>query len=267
MRAHITLRLLALAALGIVSAGLAGCGGTGTAGTCTTYAACGGDPKGDWTLTSGCQNLIVMPYQAPSLPQQLAQPQTITQEPPQPQPTTSGDWCSQLIYEPSIDPSMPVRGVVLWHGPATVHNGYLHVLADGTYDASITFITAEHTYFANSCLTRYERVAPTCDQLGTALAAYEGTQPGFMFATSMVCTGDSSVGCDCSYNYQAQSGAMGTWNIDPADSSSIVFAGTSQSEPQSASFCQNGSSLELSGSDGTSLFSASGVRSATFARM
>jgi hypothetical protein len=264
MRAHITAGFVALAlAVGLA----AGCGGKGTEGTCSTYAACGGDPKGDWTLMTGCQNLIVMPYQQPSLPDQLMQPQTPTQAPPQPQPTTSGDWCSQLVYQPSINPSMPVRSVVLWHGPPTVHDGYLHMKADGTYAAQIQFITLEHTFFPSPCLTRYERMAPTCEKLGTDLAAYEQTQPGFMFDQPMTCTGDSSVGCDCSYHYQVQSTEMGTWSIDQTKIGSIVFASVNRSEPQPASFCQNGTSLELSGDDGTSLFSAEGVRSAQFTRM
>jgi hypothetical protein len=251
----------------VAASAAAGCGGKGTAGTCSTFLGCGGDPKGDWTLAMGCQNLIVTPYQPPSLPDQLAQPQTPTQAPPQPQPTTSGDWCSQLIYQPSIDPMAAVKSVVLWHGPAAVHDGYLHVLESGTYTAQIQFLTDEHTYFANACLTRYERTAPTCEKLGVDLAAYEQTQPGFMFGASMICTGDSSVGCDCHYQYQVQSGEMGTWSIDAASGTSIVFSSITRSEPQSASFCQSGDSLELSGNDGTSLFSAAGVRSAQFARM
>ena len=262
MRAHITFVAL------VAAVAAAGCGGKGTEGTCATYPACGGDAKGDWTLAEGCVNLIVSPYQQPSLPDQLMQPQTTTVAPPQPMPTTSGDWCSQLVYEPSINPSMPVRSVVLWHGPPTVHDGYLHVLTDGTYTAHIQFITDEHTYFANACLTRYERVAPSCEKLGKDLASYEQTQPGFMFDPSMVCMGDSSVGCDCHYKYQVQSGEMGTWNVDPANTASIIFSSITRSEPQSASFCQNGQSsefLDLSGNDGTSLFSAAGVRSGQFA--
>jgi hypothetical protein len=244
----------------------AGCDGKGTEGTCSTFAGCGGDPKGDWTLASGCQNLIVMPYQMPSLPDQLAQPQTPTQAPPQPMPTTSGDWCSQLVYQPSINPSMPVKSVVLWHGPPTVHDGYLHMKTDGTYTAQIQFITLEHTFFANACLTRYERVAPTCEKLGMDLASFEQTQPGFMFDQPMTCTGDSSVGCDCSYHYQVQSGEMGTWSMDPSKPSSIVFSSVTRTEPQSATFCQNGDTLQLSGNDGTNLFSAAGVRSGQYTR-
>jgi len=87
-----------------------------------------------------------------------------------------------------------------------------------------------------------------------------------MFGASMVCTGDSSVGCDCKYQYQVQSGEMGTWSVAPG-SKSIVFASTTRSEPQSASFCQSGGSLELSGDDGTNLFSGAGVRSAQFVKM
>jgi hypothetical protein len=244
-----------------LAAGLAACGGKGTEGTCTTYPACGGQPMGNWTLSMGCQNLVVMPYQQPSLPDQLMQPQTPTVAPPQPMATTSGDWCSQLVYEPSINPSMPVRSVVLWHGPPSVHDGYVKLRADGTYQAQIQFITLEHTFFPNACITRYERTAPTCEKLGTDLASYEQTQPGFMFDQPMNCTGDSSVGCDCSY--QVQSGAQGTWSVD---GSSIVFASTSSAVPYSASFCQNGDTLQLTGNDGTDLFGAEGVRSGEFTR-
>jgi hypothetical protein len=247
---------------------IAGCGGKGTEGSCGTYAGCGGTPNGKWTLTDGCQNLVVMPYQMPSLPEQLAQPQTTTMAPPQPMPTTSGDWCSQLLYQPSIDPSMPVKGVVLWHGPPSVHDGYLNVNDDGTYSAQIQFITPEHTFFDNACLTRYERKAPDCKKLGEDLAMFEQTQPGFKFGDlSMVCQGDSSVGCDCYYSYQVQGMEQGTWSVPADRPSSIVFASVNSTEPQAASFCQNGDSLELSGENGTILFGALGVRSGAYTRM
>ena len=262
MRAYKTVGLV------VLLAGLAaGCSGKGTEGTCATYAGCGGAPNGKWTLATGCQNLVVTPYQVPSLPEQLAQPQTVTVAPPQPMPTTSGDWCSQLIYQPSIDPSMPVKGVVLWHGPPTVYDGYVYVLEAGTYKAQIQFITDEHTFFANACLTRYETKAPECAKLGMDLAAYEQTQPGFKFGDlSMVCTGDSSVGCDCQYQYEVQSMVQGAWSIDPERPSSVVFASVSSTEPESSTFCQSGDALQLSGEDGTVLFGALGVRSAEYTR-
>ena len=263
-RSHITMLLAAALTSGLAGAG---CGGKGTAGTCATYGACGGDATGNWTLVQGCENLVVSPYQQPSLPEQLQQPQSATIEPPQPQPTTSGDWCSQLVYEPSISPSMPVKGVVLWHGPASVHDGFLHQNADGTYDAEIQFRTNEQTYFANACLTRYESVAPSCAKFGADLVTYLQSQPSFMFdSASTACTGDSSVGCTCRYAYQVQAPEMGTWHVDPANSATIIYAGATRTEPQSASFCQDHDTLELSGLDGTSLFSATGVRSALFER-
>ncbi|HVU52124.1 MAG TPA: hypothetical protein VHL80_15605 [Polyangia bacterium] len=272
MRAHITfVRLATLTLAAALSAGLVGgCGGKGTEGTCGTYPACGGTPNGDWSLMTGCSNLVVTPYQQPSLPQQLAQPQTPTVAPPQVMPTTSGDWCSQLVYEPSTNPMMPVRSVVLWHGPPTVHSGYVHMNDDHTFAASITFITLEHTYFPSACITRYESnpsMPLTCEKLGIDLASYEQTQPGFMFDQPMSCTGDINVGCDCSYHYQVQSGAMGTWGVDPANAGLIVFSSSVTTEPQSASFCQNASTLQLSGDNGTDLFGAQGLRSAQFARM
>jgi hypothetical protein len=259
--------------MGLVQLGLfalalaAGCDGKGAAGTCSTYAACGGDSLGDWSLVAGCENLVVSPYQQPSLPEQLQQPQYPTLEPPQAQPTTSGDWCSQLVYTPSVSPTMPVKGVVLWHGPPSVSSGYLHQNVDGTYDAEIQFNTAEHTYFANACLTRFESVAPTCAKFAADLEMYLASQPSFKFdAGMMACTGNSSVGCDCSYHYQVQSPEQGTWHVDPANATTLVFSGTTRSEPRPSSFCQNGDTLDLSGEGGTSLFGASGVRSARFQR-
>jgi hypothetical protein len=247
------------------------------AGTCTTFAGCGtADPKalaGNWTLESGCANLIVTPYQEPSLPEQLQQPQAVTQAPPQPQPTTSGDWCSNLVYEPSVSPMMAVRNVLLWHGPPSVGAGYVNHMADpmdasrGTYAAQIQFHTHETTFFANACLTRYERVAPTCAQFSKDLEEYFASQPGFKFDPSTpTCTGDSSVGCTCNYDYQVQATEMGTWQIDGANPTTIVYAGAPKSEPTAASFCQQGDSLELSGQGGTILFNAVGVRSAKFTR-
>jgi hypothetical protein len=258
-----------IVALGVLAIGLlAGCDGKGTAGTCTTYGACGGDAKGDWTLAAGCENLIVSPYQQPSLLQQQQTTQVDTIEPPQPATTTSGDWCSQLVYEPSTNPTMPVQGVVLWHPPATVYSGYLHALADGTYSAQIEFRDQVSTYFPNACLTRYESVAPSCTKLGTDLETYLlNINPDYKFgASTMACTGDSSVGCTCSYAYQDPAGQKGTWHVDPADTTSIVFASTGTSEPQASSFCQTGNTLELSGQNGTDVFGVSGLRSVMFTR-
>lgn len=270
MRLHKTAHVVVLLAGSLLLA--AGCdlvGGKGTEGTCPTYRGCGGQPVGNWSLSTGCNNLVVTPYQMPSLPEQLAQPQTPTQAPPQPMPTTSGDWCSGLIYQPSIDPAAPVKGVVLWHGPPTVHDGYVYVLEGGTYKAQIQFLTEERTYFDNACLTRYERTAPACEKLGSDLKAYLQGEPSFKFNLDpkMICTGDSAVGCDCRYQYQVQAMEQGTWQLDPATPSSIVFSSLSRTEPQSAKFCQSGDTLQLSGNDGTVLFGALGVRSGSFTRI
>jgi hypothetical protein len=59
---------------------------------------------------------------------------------------------------------------------------------------------------------------------------------------------------------------MGTWQIDPANPTTIIYAGSLRTEPQKASFCQQGDSLTLSGLDGTILFNAAGVRSAQYTR-
>ena len=101
MRAQNTVvaRVLPVVVSILAALAVSGCGGKGTEGTCTTYPACGGEPKGDWTLAEGCLNLIVSPYQQPSLPDQLAQPQTITLTPraaAAPRPAATGARSSSI---------------------------------------------------------------------------------------------------------------------------------------------------------------------------
>jgi hypothetical protein len=258
-----TLTLLALAG--------AGCGGRGAAGTCATYPACGGDPAGDWTLDIACESLVVKPYQQLSLPEQLRQPQTSTLEPPQTQPTTSGDWCSQLIYQPT-DTSAPIKSVVLWHGPLDIRGGALYHNQDHTYTATIIFGGPQHTFFPGACLIAYQSNAakPTCSQLGADLTEYLTTQPSFakpgMPGTQGIECVTQSDGCDCAYDYQLISADLGVWELDPTDSTAIIHHSKNGSEPQRSAFCapSGSNTLQLTGIDGTSMLGQQGLRSLSY---
>jgi hypothetical protein len=254
---------LLLAGLGILALGNTGCGGRGAAGTCALYGACGGDPAGSWTLDDACESLVVKPYQQISLPDQLKQPQDPTLEPPQPQPTTSGDWCSQLVYQPT-DTSAPIKSVVLWHGPLDIRGGALYHNMDATYTATIIFGAPQRVFFPGACLTAYQSQAakPTCMQLAADLADYLTTQPSF---SKIECT-EQSGGCDCSYDYQLISADLGVWEVDPADPMAIIHHSKNGSEPQRSAFCVDGDTMKLSGADGTSMLGQQGLRSLSYTR-
>jgi len=285
MRTHTIVKVVGF--WGALAAGAAGCG-LGAAGTCSTYASCGGDPSGAWTLDDGCLNLVVRPYQQLSLPQEMKQPQDSTLEPPQPEPTTSGSWCSDLIYQPS-NMSAPVSSVVLWHGPLELRGGTMFHNKDQSYTATIKFGAPQHTFFAPECLGKYQTNAEAgvaadrqkqCTDLETALQAYLTTQPSFQFVDEMDAQGNVTKhacaardgGCDCAYDYQLISSDNGVWEVDPNDANIVIHHSKTASEPQREAFCakagDDGSMhLQLTGLDGTGILNQLGLRSLSYVKM
>jgi hypothetical protein len=262
-----TFAVIAVATFVALGLGSPSCGGKGAAGTCPGYAACGGDPTGDWKLGDACVNLTIKPYQQLSLPDQLKQPQDVTLEPPQPTPTTSGNWCSDLIYQPA-DKNAPVKGVILWHGPLGIESGTLHHnKADNSYLGVVTWVATEHVFFPRACITNYgqEEPAPTCGELEAALGQYFETYPSF---SKFHCT-DEGDGCGCDYRYQLVSADNGQWEVDPADPSVIIHHSKKTSEPQRSSFCvsADGKTLQMTGDEGTSLLNQLGLRSLSYTKM
>jgi hypothetical protein len=270
---------------GALAAGGVGCG-LGAAGTCSTYASCGGDPSGGWTLDEGCLNLVVRPYQQLSLPQEMQQPQDPTLEPPQPQPTTSGSWCSDLIYQPA-NKSAPVVSVVLWHGPLKLRGGTIfhNNDTDKLYTATIKFGAQQRTFFPAECLGTYQTSAEAgaaadpqqqCTDLEAALVGYLTTQPSFQFvdvtdpstgAVKHACEARNG-GCDCTYDYQLISSDGGVWEIDPNDKNVLIHHSKTASEAQRTTFCAtDGQHLQMTGIDGTGILNQLGLRSLSYVKM
>jgi hypothetical protein len=280
------MKTTALGTLGLLAAAVAGCNGTGLggAGTCLTYGACGGEALGNWTLQEGCVNLVVKPYQQLSLPEQMRQPQDPTLEPPQPTPTTSGSWCSDLVYQPA-DTTAPIKSVVLWHGPLDLRGGTLFHNADAahTYTATIVFGAPQETFFPAECLGTYQAAPDAgadeqdqCTALEAALVKYLKTQPSFKFTDTVDADGGTLAacvardgGCNCKYDYQLISADSGVWEVDPQDRSVIIHHGKNSSEPQRSTFCApaDGQTLKMSGIGGTSMLNQQGLRSLSYVKM
>jgi hypothetical protein len=284
--------VLATAALSAVYA--AGCGGKGAEGNCPALGSCGGDPNnlaGTWQISQFCQYQAVRPAQptdvndfmgTPPLPPTLAPPQP---QPTQLAPTTSGDWCFALDYNMDT-----VNNVSLWHDapllqPGTTVQFTVNPTTGNLYTAIYIFSTNYEganntTHFAPICLTA-NGGDPTCADLATGLtkfyAAGNGTpQPPATFNNIQCATSPSDGGCDCTYYYELQVVDEGTWSAAGGtifeENSSFTYNGQvsklgTPAQTVQATYCQQGTRLELSGARGESLSDLLGLRTMVLTKM
>jgi hypothetical protein len=262
--------------------GAAGCG-KGAKGDCPQIDICGGSPVGNWTVSDACLVKPVRPAQPVDVTEftGMSAAATPTIAPPQPNPvvttqTTSGDWCSNLVYNPDDS----VSNGNLWHEAPSISKGKMIFDDTGgqrTYITQLTFTIdkgQDTTHFAHRCLIANGATAPTCAKLAAGLTDfYKATGPTVPATFSdITCTDDGNGGCDCSYAFTLQVDDQGTWDVDKSDSTVLVqdsmaltFNGQ-QSNSQApmatfrTSFCQGNNMLELSGVRGGSISGIQGLR-------
>jgi hypothetical protein len=273
-----------LALLGSVALGaLSGCSGKGAEGTCPAAAECGGDPTGTWSVKSACSFPVDAPYQQPNLVEFVQNPLSPSIAPEQTQPTTAGDWCSNLIYLPkdTNNPTGKVTAVNLWHAAPTLGSGSVTFDPAGSYAVTLNFGRNDQTHFAPSCL-HANGAAQSCDELATNLSTFyvasatakqeQGAPmslPGF---DQISCKLASDAGCDCVYQYGVVLSDSGTW----AHSGSKILEASDRyfyngqrvvsqapTQPMTASYCRSGNQLTLTGDEGSSLSLAVGLRTLT----
>jgi hypothetical protein len=289
MTLHPSLSMSVAAALLGVAA-MSGCGGGGAEGGCGSIASCGGDPTGKWAVDGVCQYMPPQPAQPLSFPDYTAQPQDPTIAPPQPQPTTSGSWCSGLVYGPPTTdtPDGSVMNVTLWHDPAVFSSGTMALTADHKYEADLVLSTQSSTYFPVSCL-QANGFSPTCKQLQAQLNLFYGNvakqkhaEPAYQApkasdpAAGIKCSEMTDGGCICDYTYQVKVSDVGAW----ASSGSLLSltnetyayngvrnATNAPTVPSLASYCVAGDHLTMSGNAGTSLSGVVGLRTMSLRKM
>jgi hypothetical protein len=280
---------LPLLAVGIATAfAVAGCG-QGAKGGCPALPACGGNPVGVWkNIADACSYSPVRPSQPVDVTAfGTITPPTAMVTPPQPNPvvaqqTTSGDWCSSLVY--NTDDT--VLNVALWHdAPILSDVNITFAAAQGgmlpSYLTSMTFTdpatdpsnpgARNSTHFAHRCLIQNGAAAPTCAKLTTALTnfympASPSVPPNF---DKIVCTDDGDGGCTCSYVFTLQVSDTGTWASQDTvllqDSSIYLLNGQPVPSQTPATtvqtpYCVDSGALELTGLRGGSLFGVQGLR-------
>jgi len=282
--------VLAVAAVLATVAAASGCGGGGSEGGCGSTASCGGDLTGQWQVGGVCQYMPSQPDQPLSFPEYTAQPQDPMVSPPQPQPTTSGSWCSGLVYSPPATktPDGTVMNVTLWHEPAAFTSGTMSFTPDHKYQATLVFSTQSSTHFAPSCL-QSNGFAPTCAQLQRQLTKFyadsamqRNGQPAYRApkrvdpAAGIQCIDMDDGGCRCDYTYQIEVGDNGAWATSGSFVSltnekyaynGVLNAPNAPTLPTLATYCANGGSLALSGNAGSSLSGVVGLRTMSLRKM
>jgi len=274
-----------LLALGLSVLAASGCG-DGAKGGCPALESCGGSPVGTWSvITDRCQFQPVRPAQPVDVTAfGTITPPTAMIAPPQPNPvvlqqTSSGDWCSSLVYTENPDPE--VLNVALWHDAPLLTSASITFGADFSYLTALTFSTAalpvhrNTTHFAPRCLLANGAPSPTCAKLETALTSfYMSPKPGVIPANfdQIKCGNAGDGGCDCASVYTVAVSDSGTWKIDGdtllQDSALFLYNGTAVGAQSPATtvqtpFCARGGTLQLTGNRGGGLFGIQGLRTLT----
>jgi hypothetical protein len=171
------------------------------------------------------------------------------------------DWCDLLVFK-TEDPGMYEAN----HTPhfsladQQIGDAYVHYDADGTYSA---ILTKTGTYVADyppTCVRGFGGVGDVCTQVQTYLTAKSGNAKNIQCVPSPI----DPAGCACRFEVSIVSGGSGLYS---GGGNTINHAMTKRPDgtqaadfPAAATYCNKGSSLELTGKDGAYLFNQPGLR-------
>jgi hypothetical protein len=282
MRTRSSAFFSALALVGLASAGC----GKGAKGDCPQLDICGNSPVGKWIVASFCQQPVVRPSQPNDVNDfiMMNPPLAPTVAPPQPNPvvstqTTSGDWCSSLVYTQNDT----VSNASLWHDSPEISDDPMEPSTIKFYGDDHSYITQlflrvpygqNYTHFAQRCLFANGAAKPTCAKLAAGLNDFYKPLMASVPRTfkNIMCFDASDSGCDCTYEFTLEVDDSGNWATDPndptvlvQDSTVLTFNGFQMNAQAStttlrSSFCAEGGQLELSGLRGGSLSNVQGLR-------
>ena len=228
--------------------------------------ACGGDPSGEWEVTGACRDPA---YQNPEAVTYYGQTQNMARQPP-PEPTSS-DWCSYLIYEPT----MGITNFVFPHDTLGIRTGRVNYDGIGTYAVLLSTVGSGTVTISASCLTRFSvhfqcgpadastpaGVRSVTDDLTTYSIALGSPEQ------NIACGDDGSGGCFCSYTIASEpsgGGLSGRWSTQGA--LLTHFAGT-KLIPSQADICVSGNTMTIWGHNRAAIWDQAGLRTVTLERM
>jgi hypothetical protein len=231
---------------------------------CPELGTCGGNnPVGDWVLSPGHPSCSEELYQVPPDPR-LARGDQPAARLPVPEESLY-DWCDALIFKGddpgAVDSNHTARFTVADQaiGAAVVHydgaNYAFSLTKTGTYIAD----------YPSVCVRGFGAMdnanGGVCTQVQTYLTAKSKVGQNLICVPSP----NDANGCTCRFDLSSQVGGSGQYQA--VSSNTLVHALTARLDrsqaadfPAYATFCNKGSSLQLTGANGAYLFNAPGLR-------
>ena len=242
--------------------------------TCAELGDCGGDvPIGTWTLApatatepahGSCIEDLYVPVSDPRLVGGGDVPAART---PPPEPTLY-DWCDALIT--SSGTKIFTHAAIFYPESAPVGVASIHLSVDGSWSAGITRTGQYLLDFPAICMREFGAMnnrpidpmdltkgnGDVCAQLETAQRA-AGVGPGSYQNTTCANNPADPGGCVCAFEDQETGGPSGYYNR--LDNNTIQFL-SDKNFPNLVTYCNTGTSLQLTGKDGEYLFGTRGLR-------
>jgi hypothetical protein len=169
------------------------------------------------------------------------------------------DWCDLLVTNGG--------GMVATHPPqfsidnAQIGAAWVSYDMAGNYAAGLTRTGTYTVEFPALCMREFGARGDVCNQLQTQLVSTSAHK-------NLLCAANPTdpAGCVCQYDVSVQSGGSGTYQ--PVSANKLVHVLTTQFPqrvqtadfPQYATYCNKGTALQLTGSDGEYLFDEPGLR-------
>jgi hypothetical protein len=229
--------------------------------------ACGGDPSGIWAVEDACRDPA---FQNPEAITYKDQAQTMARQPP-PEPTSS-DWCSYLMYDPTLGITkfiFPSDTLAVSPGGTITYDG------SGTYAAKFQVVGRGSVDLSASCLSRFA-VAFQCAEADPAtlpagarsltndLKAYSISLGSP--AQNIVCADDGNLGCACTYELASEptgGGLSGRWSTQGP---LLTHFADTLAIPTQADLCVGTDTMSIAGHDRTWIWAYPGLRTVTLVR-
>lgn len=252
-----TSRLKALGAALVLMLG-AGCA---QKPNCEELGSCGGPlPVGDWMLSAGHPSCSEHLYRAPQDTRLIKGDQPAARLPIPDEALF--DWCDLLIFKTNDSGMYDANHVPRYSlTDQTIGEAWIHYDGAGNYAAKLTKTGTYVTDFPATCVRGFGATGDVCGQVQTYLVAKSADAKNIQ----CVPTPADPAGCTCRYEVSLVSGGAGLYS---AAGNTIVHALTKRFPdesqgadfPASATYCNTGSSLQLTGKDGAYLFNEPGLR-------
>lgn len=241
---------------------------------CPELSECGGaDPIGSWVLAPGYPSCTEDLYLPPT-DKRLTQATMPTAGHPAPEPAVY-DWCDMLIA--SGGPLVQLHQPGFFYESGQIGVAEVRIGADGTYSTNITRTGTFTLDFPALCVRQFgatdgrpidpsDPISPVgnvCKQLEPAIAS-SGLGEGSYRNTRCEPNPQDPEGCVCQFDVTETGGPAGFWRR--YDSNSLLFI-PQTNFPGTVTFCNRGTSLELTGEDGDYLFGQRGLRTFRLARV